>query len=61
MIHGLQWISSPPPENFNGYDARLLSWLGSRRAALEVHWKWGVGLYCENIGSKIVYGVKIAL
>ena len=51
----------PPLRILTEYDARLLSWLGSRRAALEVHWKWGVGLYCENIGSKIVYGVKIVL
>ena len=51
----------PPLRILTEYDARLLSWLGSLRAALEVLWKWGVGLYCENIGSKIVYGVKIAL
>ena len=54
-------IVPPPLRILTAYDARLLSWLGSRRATLEVHRKWGVGLYCENIGSKIVYGVKIAL
>ena len=48
----------PPPENLKAYHAGLQSCLRRRRAVFKVHWKSGVGFYCENIGSKIVYDVK---
>ena len=62
-LHSVRRMSSSPPplRILAECDARLLSWLGSRGAALEVHWRWGVGLCCENVGSEIVYGVKVAL
>ena len=31
------------------------------RASLEVHQKLGVGFYCENVSSKIIGDIKIAL
>ena len=44
-----------PPENFNG----KVSLCRVLRRSLEV--RWNVGLYSQNIGSKIVDHVKAAL